>query len=56
MRRALEHGEVIDITTTGRRTGLSRRIEIVYHVVDGRTASAGSATLSGAVHHTRTDG
>jgi deazaflavin-dependent oxidoreductase (nitroreductase family) len=36
IRRALSRGEVIDITTTGRRTGEPRRIEIVSHVIDGR--------------------
>jgi deazaflavin-dependent oxidoreductase (nitroreductase family) len=34
--RALRHGQTIDITTTGRRTGQPRRIEIVDHVIDGR--------------------
>lgn len=32
---ALEHGQVIDITTTGRRTGKPRRIEIVFHNIEG---------------------
>jgi len=36
IRRALSQGEVIDITTTGRTSGEPRRIEIVYHVIDGR--------------------
>ena len=36
VRRALRHGQRIDITTTGRRTGLPRRIEIVFHNFDGR--------------------
>jgi len=36
IRRALGHGQLIDITTTGRRTGRSRRIEIVIHNFDGR--------------------
>jgi deazaflavin-dependent oxidoreductase (nitroreductase family) len=35
IRRALAHDQVIDITTTGRRSGLSRRIEIRFHNVDG---------------------
>ncbi len=34
--RALERGHTIDITTTGRRTGQPRRIEIVFHNFDGR--------------------
>lgn len=36
IRSALSQSAVIDITTTGRRTGLPRRIEIVYHVIGGR--------------------
>src|SRR5215470_607294 len=36
IRRELRHGHTIDITTTGRRTGKARRIEIVFHVIDGR--------------------
>jgi deazaflavin-dependent oxidoreductase (nitroreductase family) len=36
VRRALERGQVIDITTIGRRTGRPRRIEIVFHAIDGR--------------------
>ena len=39
---ALEHGQRIDLTTTGRRTGLARRIEIVYHNIDGRIVISGS--------------
>lgn len=36
VRTALRRGHTIDITTTGRRTGLSRRIEIVFHNFGGR--------------------
>ena len=36
VRRSLRHGHVIDITTTGRRTGAARRIEIVFHNLGGR--------------------
>jgi deazaflavin-dependent oxidoreductase (nitroreductase family) len=32
----LSRGGVIDITTTGRRSGEPRRIEIVFHRIDGR--------------------
>ena len=32
---ALRHSQVIDLTTTGRRTGLPRRIEIFLHSDDG---------------------
>ena len=38
---ALEHGGVMDITTTGRRTGQPRRIELVFHNVDGRILISG---------------
>ena len=38
---ALERGGVMDITTTGRRTGLPRRIELVYHNVDGHLLISG---------------
>lgn len=41
IRRALAHPNVIDITTTGRRSGQPRRIEIVYHVFDGRIYISG---------------
>ncbi|HKG57354.1 MAG TPA: nitroreductase family deazaflavin-dependent oxidoreductase [Candidatus Limnocylindrales bacterium] len=40
-RRALSSGHVIDITTTGRRTGEPRRIEIVFHNFDGRLYISG---------------
>ena len=35
-RAALNHSQVIDLTTTGRRTGQLRRIEIFLHNHDGR--------------------
>jgi deazaflavin-dependent oxidoreductase (nitroreductase family) len=38
---ALDRGGIIDITTTGRRTGEPRRIEIVFHNVDGRIVISG---------------
>ena len=38
---ALEHGHTIDITTTGRRTGRPRRIEIVFHNIDGQIYISG---------------
>jgi deazaflavin-dependent oxidoreductase (nitroreductase family) len=41
VRRALSRGAIIDITTTGRRTGQPRRLEIVSHVIDGRTYISG---------------
>jgi deazaflavin-dependent oxidoreductase (nitroreductase family) len=38
---ALERGGTIDITTTGRRTAKPRRIEIVFHNIDGRIYISG---------------
>ena len=42
IKRALSRGHTIDITTTGRRTGEARRIEIVFHNIDGRIIITGS--------------
>jgi deazaflavin-dependent oxidoreductase (nitroreductase family) len=39
---ALARGHTIDMTTTGRRSGLPRRIEIVFHNIDGRLIISGS--------------
>ena len=39
--KVLERGETMDITTIGRRTGLPRRIELVYHNVGGRILISG---------------
>jgi len=36
VRAALSRGGTIDITTTGRQSGLPRRLEIVFHRIDGR--------------------
>ena len=41
LRRTLDHGQTIDITTTGRRSGLPRRIEIVFHNLEGRLFISG---------------
>jgi deazaflavin-dependent oxidoreductase (nitroreductase family) len=41
IRRALERGHTIDITTTGRRSGRPRRIEIVFHNIGGRLYISG---------------
>ena len=41
VRSALERGNVIDISTTGRRSGRPRRIEIVFHNIDGRIYISG---------------
>ena len=43
IRATLAAGQVIDITTIGRRSGEPRRIEIVYHVIDGRIFISGIA-------------
>jgi deazaflavin-dependent oxidoreductase (nitroreductase family) len=43
VRDALERGRpLIDMTTTGRHTGLPRRIEIVYHRIGGGIYISGS--------------
>ncbi len=39
--RALARGHTIDITTTGHKTGQPRRIEIVFHNIDGRVIITG---------------
>ncbi len=41
VRTALDHSHVIDITTTGRRTGEARRIEIYIHNLDGQLVISG---------------
>jgi F420H(2)-dependent quinone reductase len=41
VRRALERGHRIDITTIGRKTGLPRRIELVFHSIGGRIYISG---------------
>ena len=41
LRAALARGGVIDITTTGRRSGEPRRIEIAFHVTGGRLYISG---------------
>jgi deazaflavin-dependent oxidoreductase (nitroreductase family) len=35
VKKTLEQGGVVDITTTGRKSGLPRRIEINFHHLDG---------------------
>jgi deazaflavin-dependent oxidoreductase (nitroreductase family) len=40
-RGALARGQVIDITTTGRRSGEPRRIEIVFHRIGGQVYISG---------------
>jgi deazaflavin-dependent oxidoreductase (nitroreductase family) len=41
IRRALAQSGIVDITTTGRHTGLPRRIEIAYHAIGGRIYISG---------------
>jgi len=38
---ALERGHVVDITTTGRASHQPRRLEIVFHNIDGRIFISG---------------
>ena len=38
---ALSRGQVVDITTTGRRSNRPRRLEIVFHNIDGRIYISG---------------
>ena len=42
IRKSLARGHLIDITTTGRKTGEPRRLEIVFHNIDGRLIISGS--------------
>lgn len=41
VQRALARPHLIDITTTGRSSGAPRRIELVFHNVDGRVVLSG---------------
>jgi hypothetical protein len=45
--RLLRRGGIIDLTTTGRRTGEPRRIEIVFHDIDGRMIITGDLIRAG---------
>lgn len=42
VRQALTQDQLIDITTTGRRTGQPRRKEIWFHYLDGRVYITGT--------------
>ena len=57
IRHALDHGHTIDITTTGRRTGTPRRIEIVFHNFRGRLYISGmpSPRTRGWLHNLAAD-
>jgi deazaflavin-dependent oxidoreductase (nitroreductase family) len=39
--RALERGGAVEITTTGRRSGESRSVELAFHNVEGRVLLSG---------------
>lgn len=41
IRRLLSRGHLIDLTTYGRTSGLPRRIELVFHAIDGRVILSG---------------
>jgi deazaflavin-dependent oxidoreductase (nitroreductase family) len=41
IKEALSRGHLVDITTTGRRTGKKRRLEIAFHNIDGRIYISG---------------
>lgn len=45
--QALSKGQTIDMTTTGRRSGLPRRIEIVFHNFGGRIYISGMPLAGG---------
>lgn len=57
IRRVLRHGHDIDITTTGRRSGLPRRIEITFHSFDGHLYISGmpSRRTRAWLHNLRAD-
>jgi deazaflavin-dependent oxidoreductase (nitroreductase family) len=57
IRRVLRHGHTIDITTTGRRSGEPRRIEIVFHNFNGRIYISGtpSPRTRAWLHNLRAD-
>jgi deazaflavin-dependent oxidoreductase (nitroreductase family) len=41
VQRSFERDELIDITTTGRKSGRSHRIEIGFHIVEGKVYISG---------------
>jgi deazaflavin-dependent oxidoreductase (nitroreductase family) len=41
LQQTLSRGGVIDITTTGAKSGQSRRLEIVFHNIDGKIYISG---------------
>ena len=58
IRTALHHSQVIDLTTTGRRTGRQRRIEIFLHDKSGLLFVTGMPRADRTrdwIHNIRTD-
>ncbi len=55
VRQALERDTLIDITTTGRRTGQPRRTEIWFHYQDGQIFITGSPGPRGWYANMRAD-
>jgi deazaflavin-dependent oxidoreductase (nitroreductase family) len=57
IRRVLRHGQTIDISTTGRHTGLPRRIEIALHSFGGHLFISGmpSTRTRAWLHNLRAD-
>lgn len=57
IRRVLRHGQTVDITTTGRRSGEPRRIEISLHSFGGRLYISGmpSPRTRAWLHNLRAD-
>lgn len=45
VQRALSRGHTMDITTTGRKSGEPRRIELVFHNFDGRVLISGKPSF-----------
>jgi hypothetical protein len=41
VKEALSHGGLIDISTTGKKSGRPRRIELVFHPIEGKTYISG---------------
>ena len=41
IKEALSRGHLVDITTTGRRSGKKRRLEIAFHNIDGHVFISG---------------
>jgi deazaflavin-dependent oxidoreductase (nitroreductase family) len=57
IQQALSRSRLIDITTTGRRSGQPRRIELTFHRIDGRIWISGmpSRRTRGWIHNLEAD-